>query len=58
MDHDVEIDVDEKFWKNLQSYEQRIGRKGHIFDFSLVTLQFQDWVRQTNEPPSSVTILT
>lgn len=30
----------------------RIGRKGHIFGSSLLTLQFQDWVEiETNEIP-------
>lgn len=32
--------------------------RGHIFGFSLVTLQFQDWMRQTNETSSSVAVLT
>lgn len=41
----------------ITNNEDRKAR-GHIFGFSLVTLQFQDWMRQTDETSCSGSVLT
>lgn len=44
--------------KKFELQTMTIGRKDHhIFGFSLVMLQFQDWVRQVNEPRPSLVSL-